>query len=158
MNTASVSQRLTTLSQHQPRSHIQKSQPFFLIFVNLKEKQFLYLRHLPLQETGTRSTNSTITPVLTTSMTLLFLSFCVCECRFLSLSLVLSWLFFLWLPRSESPSPHSDLIRGSGWTLYLPMDWVAACVNLKAHNLRHPRWASLTVVCSAVTQFRSPFS
>ena len=86
----------------------------------------------------------------------------LCVWTGLSLSLVHSWLFFFvfffWLPRSESPSPHSDLIRGSGWTLYLPMDWVAACVNLRAscttfNTHGEPLW--LTVVCSAVTQIMS---
>ena len=160
MNTASVSQHLLTLSQHQPRSHIQKNQPFFLIFVNLKEKlrcicvTYLYRKQAPGAQTA-QSHLSSLHPWLS------YYCLSVCVNRVVSLSrslLVVFFCFFFWLPRSESPSPHSDLIRGSGWTLYLPMDWVAACVNLRAscttfNTHGEPLW--LTVVCSAVTQIMS---
>ncbi len=112
--------------------------------VKLNQKiAVLYLHHLPVQETGTRSTNSTNTPALSASMTLFlqkqgFLSF------FLSLLVVSGCLALIFFPLT--------LIRGSGWTDYLPVDWDADCVNFKAtYSLQHPQWVSLTVSCSAVS-------
>lgn len=99
----------------------------------------MYLFHLPVQETGTTNTNSTNTPVLSLSMTL-----SVYKNRFIS-----SYFFLSFLVASHCLTLilPSLLIKGSGWTSYLSVDWdLVVCTTKKSCSLKHPQNVSLTVL------------
>lgn len=103
----------------------------------------MYLFHLPVQETGTTNTNSTNTPVLSLSMTL-----SVYKNRFIS-----SYFFLSFLVASHCLTLilPSLLIKGSGWTSYLSVDWdLVVCTTKKSCSLKHPQNVSLTVLFSTI--------